>query len=275
MALSIHYWSRLWHDHADEAIAAGGKILVILAGYFILRFVILKLIVRLADSLLAKVSAELAQARQARVRALESVLRSAVTFVLGFVAAIMVLRAAGMDIVPLLTTASVAGLAIGFGAQKLVRDVIAGMFILIEDQYGVGDRVTIGAVNGTVEEFGMRTTRVRDRAGNLWSLSNGDIVSVCNHSRGKLLAWQDVAVPAATDLQKAYRVLDGLGSQISQEMPSMVLEPFACKGLAQVSGATATIRFQGVVAPQFQEEVQLALNDRIRTAFRDNELQLA
>ena len=275
MALSTQYWSHFWHAHRDQTITAGGKILVILACYYIIRFLVLKLIIRLANPLLAKVSTDLAQARQARVRALQSVLRSAVVFVLGFVAAIMVLQAAGLNIIPLLTTASVAGLAVGFGAQKLVKDVIAGVLILIEDQYGVGDRVTIGAVSGTVEEFGMRTTRIRDRSGNLWSLSNGDIVSVCNHSRGRFLVWQDVAVPAATDLEKAYHVLDALGQEMAKEMPSMVLEPYACKGLAQVSGATATIRFQGAVAAQSQDEVQLLLNEKIRTAFRENDLQLA
>lgn len=275
MILSAEYWSRLWRGHGDQAVAAGGKILVILVGYYIVRLLVLKLIVRLADSLLAKVSTELAQARESRVRALQSVLRSAVAFVLGFVATIMVLQAAGLNIVPLLTTASVAGLAVGFGAQKLVRDVIAGVFILAEDQYGVGDCVTIGAVSGTVEEFGMRTTRVRDRSGNLWSLSNGDIVSVCNHSRGRLLLWQDVAVPAATDVEKACHVLDAVGEQMAREMPSMVLQPFACKGLAQVSGATATIRFEGAVVSQSQEEVQLALNERIRQAFQENDLRLA
>jgi len=94
----------------------------------------------------------------------------------------MILQAAGVNIVPLITTASVAGLAVGIGAQKLVRDWISGIFILIEDQYGVGDKVTVNAVTGLVEELGMRTTRIRDENGNLYIISNGDISQVCNHS---------------------------------------------------------------------------------------------
>ena len=143
-----------------------------------------------------------AQVREARVRALHAVLKSAVGFVLGFVMAIMVLQSAGLNIVPLLTTASVAGLAIGFGAQKLVKDVISGFFILVEDQYGVGDYVTIGPATGIVDDLGMRTTRVRDASGKLFIIANGDISQVYNHSRGALCVWTDIAVPASSDLAK-------------------------------------------------------------------------
>ena len=183
--LSASCWSALWARHAEHVIAAATRVIVILVAYFVMRFVLLKLVKRLGQSLLARVSDELTQARQARIRSLQGVLGSAISFVLGFVAAIMILQAAGLNIVPLITTASVAGLAIGFGAQKLVRDWISGIFILIEDQYGVGDRVTMNAVTGVVEELGMRATRIRDADGGLHTISNGDIVQVCNHSRGK------------------------------------------------------------------------------------------
>lgn len=181
------FWRDYWTRHGERIVAAGARVAAIVLAYVIVRFVILKLLNRLTRTLLHKVGEELTEARQARLNALQSALRSTSAFVLGLVATIMVLQAVGLNIVPLITTASVAGLAVGFGAQKLVRDVIAGLFILIEDQYGVGDLVTIGAVTGVVEELGMRITRLRDESGKLWILANGDIAQVCNHSRGQAI----------------------------------------------------------------------------------------
>lgn len=273
--ISIAYWTRLWDERADVVVVAATKIAVILLAYFVIRFVAARLIGRLSNSLLTRVSGDLFKARQARLGALQSVLGSAVAFVLGFIALVMVLQAAGINIVPLITTASVAGLAVGFGAQKLVRDVIAGIFILIEDQYGVQDYVTIGAVTGTVDELGMRTTRIRDRAGKLYIISNGDISQVCNHSRGGLLVTRDVAVPVSSDLSKARRVLEELGRSLADDMPLKFSEPCVSDGLVQLSGATATLRLVGHVAPAAEEEVQMQLNARIREAFESSGLQLA
>lgn len=264
-----------WQRHAEQIGAAAVEMVVILAAYLILRVVIFRLIDRVFGLRIARGAVPDAAARSARVRALETVLRSVTAFVLGLVAAIMLLQAAGLNIAPLLMSASVAGLAVGFGAQKLVRDVIAGFFILMEDQYGVGDYVTIGAVTGTVEELGMRITRLRDANGKLYILSNGDIAQVCNHSRGKLRASIDIAVPAASDLDKVRAVLDEVGESVARDMPSQVQEPYRCEGLAQVTGAVATLRLVGNVTPGYEEAVRMELNSRIRKVLQENGLQLA
>jgi small-conductance mechanosensitive channel len=180
---SAEYWSEVWVKHIENAISAATRILVILVAYFVVRFALLKILARFANSMLAKVSKERLAAREARIKSLQTLLGSTISFVLGFVTVVMILQAAGINILPLLTTASVAGVAVGFGAQKLVRDWIAGIFILIEDQYGVGDIVTIGPVTGVVEELGMRTTRIRAEDGSLYIIPNGDISQVCNRSR--------------------------------------------------------------------------------------------
>jgi small-conductance mechanosensitive channel len=271
----IGFWSEFWVRNGEKTVAATARIAVIAAAYFILRLVVLRLLNRLTQSLLLKVGDDATQARQARLKALRSALRSGCAFVLGLIAAIMVLQAAGINIVPLLTTASVAGLAVGFGAQKLVRDVIAGLFILVEDQYGVGDFVTIGAATGKVEELGMRVTRLRDKSGKLWGISNGDIALVCNHSRGEFVLSHDVLVPVSEDLDKARLVLDEVGRGIASDLPEMVKSPFACNGLASVSGATTAIRLNGVVSPWYQDEVKGELNARIREAFAKSDIHLA
>ena len=112
---------------------------------------------------------------------------SAMTYCVYFCAIILILFAldpSGKTLVPLLSFASVLGLAIGFGAQRLVRDVITGMFILGEDQFDVGDHVTIGTVTGVVESIELRVTRIRDNQGHLYVIANGDITQVSNASRG-------------------------------------------------------------------------------------------
>jgi len=264
--------SQWWHDHGDQLIAAAAKIAVIIVVYLVVRLLVFHVMGRL---LRLSVKNGTANVREARIRALHAVLKSAVGFVLGFVMAIMVLQSAGLNIVPLLTTASVAGLAIGFGAQKLVKDVISGFFILVEDQYGVGDYVTIGPATGIVDDLGMRTTRVRDASGKLFIIANGDVVQVYNHSRGPLCVWTDVAVPASSDLEKAKSVLDALGRRVVEEMPDRILTPFKSDGLGEIGAEKVTIRFAGGVVAKYQDEVLLALNERIRCEFEANGLVLA
>ncbi len=273
--IGITFFAIAWQQYAERAGEAAIKIAVILAGYLVVRFVIFRLVDRLFAPSLARAAELAVRARSARIKALQTVLKSAAGFTLGLVAAIMVLQAAGINITPLIMSASVAGLAVGFGAQKLVRDVIAGFFILMEDQYGVGDYVTISGVAGVVEELGMRTTRIRDAGGRLYIFANGDIAQVCNLSRGKLRISMDIAVSASTDLDKVINVLNEVGESIARDRPQEVLEPFQCEGLAQVTGATTTLRLAGSVVPVYQEVVRMEMNARIREAFIRNEIQFA
>jgi len=254
---------------------SAGKIAVIILAYLIVRFALGKLIRGLLSSRLAKLSGDLMQTRKARLHALQSVLMSTVGFILAFVAGIMILQSAGINIVPLITTASVAGLAIGFGAQKLVRDVISGFFILMEDQYGIGDYVTIGAVTGVIEDLEMRTTRIRDATGKLYILSNGDITQVCNHSRGRLILCVDYALAPASDLDMARQALDGVGQSIAADFPNEVKEPFKCEGLTQISAASVVIRLTGAVSPSSQDSIRMELNTRVRQALEKSGISLA
>lgn len=273
---SAGYWASILKDHAEAAGLAVIRIAVILVAYWVVRYVAFKLIDRLVRIPLAVIEGEAARlARESRVRTLQSILKSAAAFILGFVALIMVLQAVGYNAMPILATASVAGIAIGFGAQKLIRDVISGFFILMEDQYGVGDYITVGAVTGVVDEMGMRTTKVRDAAGKLYIISNGDITQVCNHSRGAVRMTVDIPVPASADLDKARETLDKVGKQIARDLPDRVTSPFVCEGLASVGGAAVSLRMVGEVAAVSQNEVQLELNTRIRRAFAEDGLPLA
>ncbi len=275
LIFASQYWVNFWQSHAENALLASAKILVIVVGYVVLRFVLIKLIGGVLNKSLTKLSGDMLHARKARLAALRSMLSSAVSFILAFLAAIMILQAAGINIVPLLTTASIAGLAIGFGAQKLVRDVISGFFILIEDQYGIGDYVTIGLITGEVVELQIRTTRIRDAAGKLYILSNGDITQVCNHSRGDLILTADYSVTSASDVDKARKVLAEVGKSVAAQFPSDIKKPFVCDGMASITPTSNTIRLMGIVVPDSQEKIRFELNQRVREAFAQNDISLA
>jgi small-conductance mechanosensitive channel len=132
--------------------------------------------------------------RQQRAEALGSVLRSLASIAIFGIAAMMVLGELGVQLAPLLASAGIAGVALGFGAQNLVKDFLAGIFILLEDQYGVGDAVDVGDVSGTVEEVGLRITTIRDARGVLWYIRNGEIIRVGNRSQGWAVVIVDVPV---------------------------------------------------------------------------------
>ncbi|MHB9037352.1 MAG: mechanosensitive ion channel family protein [Armatimonadota bacterium] len=276
--LNIEQWSRFWRNHADIVLLSLTKIVVIVAVYVAARFVLFKLISRMLDIPAVKRGGSLLGARKARLRALQSVLRSVVGTLLGFIALVMILAAIGFNIVPVLSsvlaTAGVVGLAIGFGAQKLVRDTISGFFILMEDQYGVGDYVTIGTTSGVVDELGVRTTRIRDNMGRLCIISNGDITQVINHSRGKLRLSIEINLPAAADLDKVAQVVNEVGQSLATDMPKKIKEPFAYNGLVQIGGETVTARISGGVFAIDQNEVQMELNKRLKEAFDRESIQL-
>ena len=128
--------------------------------------------------------------RRQRAEAIGSVLLSFATAAIFSIALLMVLGELGIELAPLLASAGIAGLALGFGAQTLVKDLIAGLFMLLEDQYGVGDVVDLGEASGTVESVGLRTTSIRDIRGVLWHIRNGEIVRVGNKSQG----WGSVVI---------------------------------------------------------------------------------
>lgn len=178
------FWTDFLREAGAKALHSILQIALIIILLLVARAIAFRVINRTMTAIAAREEAEGRSGAAGRARTLGGLLRSVLSYVLVFIAAIMILRALGTDPVPLLTTAGVLGLAVGFGAQKLVRDVISGFFILLESQYSVGEYVTIGTSTGTVEEIGMRTTRLRDDIGRLTIIANGDITQVTNHSRG-------------------------------------------------------------------------------------------
>jgi small-conductance mechanosensitive channel len=217
---------------AVEAATLGARVLLLVAGFLLLRWLAL----RGLDLLVAPLRARqgLNDAATSRLDTMRGLARSVTTYLLLFVAAVMVLAEFGVNVGALLAGAGVAGLAVSFGAQRLVRDVLTGFFLLLEDQFRVGEVVTLAgvpglpALTGTVLEMGLRVSRLRDADGKLVTVANGDVAAVVNHSRGPVRVAVELGVPAGTDYER-----------VEQAVASLELPEPTFSGSATLEGVTA------------------------------------
>jgi moderate conductance mechanosensitive channel len=154
------------------------KIVIIFLVAFVIRFILIR-----ANNRLVRQAFGSNERRDQRSSTISSVLNTVTSVIIWGTAILMSLTVVGVNIAPLLASAGIAGVALGFGAQTLVKDYISGIFLIVEDQYGIGDEVEIGTVRGKVEGVALRTTRVRDEAGVLWYIRNGEILNVANFSQ--------------------------------------------------------------------------------------------
>jgi small conductance mechanosensitive channel len=202
-----------------------------------------------------------------RLEALASVMRSIVSVVIFVVAAFMILGTLGVNLGPLLAGAGILGVALGFGSQTLVRDFLSGMFILIEDQFGVGDVVELdGQTSGTVEAVSLRTTRLRAVDGTVWHVPNGEIRRVGNMSQHWSRALIDVEVAYDTDLDRAQQVIAEVARDVAAGDPNVLEEPEVW-GVEDLAGSGVVIRLVVKTRPSEQWRVSRVLRQRLKEAF--------
>jgi small conductance mechanosensitive channel len=218
---------------------------------------------RLPSGVLATASYSVRTA--ARAATLGAVLRSLSGFVVWAIAGITVLGELGINLGPLVASAGIAGLAIGFGAQSLVKDFLAGMFILIEDQYGVGDIIDAGEATGTVEAVSLRTTRLRDVNGTMWHIPNGQIARVGNMSQQWARALLDVTVAYGADLDLAQATMKQVADDLWRDgaWAGRILEEPEVWGVEAMGPAGVTIRLVLKTKPAAQFTVLRELRARI------------
>src|SRR5262245_19414253 len=174
--------------------------------------------------------------RRQRAAAIGSVLRSFVTATVFSVAGLMILGELGINLTPLVAGLGNVGAALGFGAQTLVKDLISGLFMLLEDQYGVGDVVDVGEVTGVVEGVGLRTITIRDVHGSIWYVRNGEIVRVGNKSQGHSVAIVDVPVGFAGVQDSVERLQEAANALAADpEFEGAFLEPPTVAGIESVT----------------------------------------
>lgn len=203
-----------------------------------------------------------------RAQALGTVLRSLASVVVYGLAALIVLGEFGINLGPLIAGAGIAGIALGFGAQTLVRDFLSGLFMLAEDQYGLGDVVDLGEASGVVEEIRLRTTRLRDGDGTVWFVPNGEIRRVANKSQHWARAVLDVAVSNEANLDQATRVIKEAADAVWRErLPeATVLEEPEVLGVEDLGDASVTVRLVLKVEPGEQWAVARLTRRRIKDA---------
>jgi small conductance mechanosensitive channel len=197
------------------------------------------------------------------------VLRSIASAVVFGVAFTTVLSELGVDLGPILASAGIVGVAVGFGAQNLVKDFLTGIFMILEDQYGVGDAVDVGEANGIVEAVGLRTTRLRSVDGTVWHVRNGEILRVGNMSQGWSRALLDVSVAYGTDVDHATRVIERVAAEVceGEAVGSSVLEEPEVWGVEQLTADGVVIRLVVKTAPLEQWKVARELRLRLKEAF--------
>ncbi|MEA2149986.1 MAG: moderate conductance mechanosensitive channel [Solirubrobacteraceae bacterium] len=202
-----------------------------------------------------------------RISALTSVLRSVTSAVIFTIAGFLVLGEVGLNLAPLLAGAGVLGLAIGFGSQALVKDFLSGLFILVEDQFGVGDIVDLDQqTSGTVEAVSLRTTRLRAVDGTVWHVPNGDIRRVGNKSQHWSRALLDVDVSYDTDIEQAKSVIKRVADELWQERDDILEEPEVW-GVESLGPHSVVIRLVVKTRPSDQYAVSRVLRQRLKEAF--------
>ncbi|GAB3409157.1 mechanosensitive ion channel family protein [Flindersiella endophytica] len=214
--------------------------------------------------------------RGQRANALASLFKSITTAVVGTIVVLMTLDALGFSLGPLLASAGIAGAAIAFGAQNLVKDFLSGVFMLVEDQYGVGDVINMGSVVGTVEGVGLRVTRVRDGEGVLWHIRNGEVIQVGNKSQGWSALTLDVEVAYDEDVDRVEDLLNEVSAAMAKEEDwrDKFIDPPSSLGIQQVTSTAVTIRMLGKCVANQQFGVERELRQRIKTVFDQEEVKV-
>lgn len=203
-----------------------------------------------------------------RALTLGTVLRSVATVAIFVIAGLMLLSEFDIDIGPLLAGAGIAGVALGFGAQSLVKDFLTGFFMLAEDQFGVGDVVDVGEATGTVEHLGLRSTRLRDVEGTLWHVPNGEITRVGNMSQLWARTILDVEVAYHTDLDRAVAVMKAVADEVwRHQEEAVILEEPEVWGVEAFGADSIAIRLAVKTLPSEQWRTARVLRARLKEAF--------
>jgi small-conductance mechanosensitive channel len=245
-------------------------VIALLVNRFLL--VLTKLIIKRAAT-----QSRAAQVREQQTRTLAAVLYGSGSKVVWVVALLMALEQLQIPIAPALTLAGLASVAVGFGAQNLVRDIITGFYIVIEDQYAMGDTIQVGDITGRVENLTLRRTVLRDARGALVTIANGEIRTVSNLSRDWSQAFVDIAVAPEVSLEKTMHALESAAAELRGD-PSWsqaLVDGPRILGVQSFDRSASTVRLQVRTAPTRQDEVSRELRRRIHIEFQRQGLPLS
>jgi small conductance mechanosensitive channel len=257
----------------DFLVGTPLKVVMLIVAAFVINWLVGRAIRRFVDALANRASetpqlVSIGLRTAARARTLGVVMRSTSTAVIYGIAFLDILGEIGFNLGPLIAGAGIAGVAVGFGAQSLVKDFLTGTFMLVEDQYGVGDVVDLGLATGTVEAVTLRTTRLRSSDGTVWHIPNGEITRVGNKSQQWSRALLDVAVAYDSDLRRAEEVIKEAADTMAAEddWAGELLEPPEVWGVERLVAGGADIRLVVKTRPASQFKVMRELRTRVKEA---------
>ena len=211
----------------------------------------------------------MSQRREQRAHAVGQLLNSLMALLIWGTASLIVLTQLGVNIAPIMASAGVVGVALGFGAQTLVKDYLSGFFMIVEDQYGVGDLVDVGEVMGRVEEVALRVTRIRDPSGVVWYVRNGEILRVANQSQGWTMASAVIPVSYDADLAEIRTVVVEVGNDMynDPETRQRMLGRPTFAGVEAVSGEAVFVKILAKARGGQQIPLTRELRERLKAAF--------
>ncbi|MEI2777666.1 MAG: mechanosensitive ion channel family protein [Tetrasphaera sp.] len=221
-----------------------------------------------AERVLAHATGWSRERHRQRLATLGTLLRSTVTLVVSLIAGLTVMSLLDIPLAPLLASAGVGGVALGFGAQSLVKDFLSGIFMIMEDQYGVGDVIDTGEAIGTVVDVTLRVTTVRDANGVTWYVRNGEILRIGNKSQGWATAYVDLPIAYDADVDDALRVLAESATAFAADpqWSAQLVEPPQVLGVESILGATLTLRILVKCTAGAEFDIQRELRRRAKDA---------
>jgi len=223
---------------------------------------------RRASRILAQATGLDEERKTQRAATMGAILKSTSTFVIFTLALLTVMATVGLPLGPLLASAGVGGVALGFGAQSLVKDFLSGIFMILEDQYGVGDVIDTGEAVGTVEDVTLRVTRLRDASGIVWYVRNGEIVRIGNRSQGWSTAIVDIPVGYSEKLDIVLPLIREVVHELDgdQEWAKRLIEKPVVAGVESMVGGVVTVRIVAKCEPNESFPVQREIRERVKAA---------
>jgi len=256
----------------DGSINLLGKAATILV-IFVAIFIVTRVVNHLVDKTLSNKRVTKLQINDRRMNTLSEILKKVVKYVLVFIGIAVSLDLFNINTTSIIATAGIGGLAIGFGAQSLVKDVITGFFILLEDQYAVGDYVKIGGLEGIVEELGVRVTKLRDFTGELHIIPNSNIQIVTNRTRGAMRALVKISIAYEEDIERAIKVLEKVSEDLAKSNENIVEGPTVL-GVTDFGGSDVVLTVVAKTKPMEQWAVERAMRKAIKEAFNREDIEI-
>ncbi len=266
-------------DDIQEWLLSSG---IVILAYIIVAYIIYRLVKLVLPRLVIRIVKSSGRGRHSkswfekRTQTMSNMLTWALGFIIGLITVFMILSKLNIDITPMLASAGVAGIAIGFGAQSLIKDFVSGMFILLEDQFNKGDVIKIAGISGVVEEINLRRTVLRDLEGILHTIPNGEITTASNYTRDWSRVKLDIPVAYGEDMDNVFAVINGVGKELAKDeyYKNLIKTPPQVLRVQNFGDSGIDIRILGDVRPSKQWEVTGELRKRLKKAFDEEGIEI-